>query len=202
MSKQRSQGTKPAEAQATVLLGVDPGTQQTGWAVLTATSGGTPTLLAHGTMIPRSRLIGMDRQLWLLSRLQDIIAEHPPQILAYEGFTWRADELYVRGRPGMERLIGGIQALALMPPYPVLVELLPARWGAQLVGQRQHTKAQIAFAVNCRLGTTFKGDTYDNHKADAIGIALVVLDTLKAQHYQNRYGKGWNALQKSSLHAS
>ena len=163
-----------------VILGLDPGTRATGWAVLTSTAGDSPTLLAHGTLIPRSALIGLDRQLWLLSRLQDVVAEHQPQVLAYEGFTWRTDDQHVRGRPGMERLIGGIQALALMPPYPVLVELMPARWGAQLVGQRQHTKAQVAFAVNFRLATSFKGDTYDNHKVDAIGIALVALDTLKA----------------------
>ena len=173
--------------ETTVILGLDPGTGKTGWAVLTVRGGGSPTLLAHGTLIPRSALIGLDRQLWILSHMQDLITAHPPQMLAYEGFTWRADDNYVVGRSGLERLIGGIQALALMPPYPVLVELLPSRWGLQLVGQRQHTKEQIAFAVNCRLGTSFKGDQYDNHATDAAGLALVALDNRQAQTYLNRY---------------
>lgn len=171
----------------TVILGLDPGTRATGWAVLTATAGGSPRLLAHGTIIPRSALVGLDRQLWILSHLQDLITEHQPQVLAYEGFTWRADDNYVVGRSGLERLIGGIQALTLMPPYPVVVELLPSRWGMQLVGQRQHTKMQVAFAVNCRLGTSFKGDQYDNHSTDAAGLALVALDNRQAQTFCNRY---------------
>ena len=78
----------------------------------------------------------------------------------------------------MERLIGGIQTLALFPPFPTLVPLLPAKWGKQLFGHAQHTKIQIAWTVNQRLGTHFKGDFLDNHSCDAVGIALVAWDNL------------------------
>lgn len=103
-----------------------------------------------------------------------------PSILAYEEFMWRSkdDVQYITGRPAMERLIGGIQALSLYPPYPVLTPLLPSKWGQQLFGQRSHTKQQIAWTVNARLGTSFKGDPRDNHACDSCGIALVAYDLL------------------------
>jgi len=164
-----------------VLIGLDPGTRQTGWAVLHGEQ-----LQAHGTLIPKRTLHGIDRQLWLLSKLQDIVREWQPALLAYEEFTWRSyddeAERYVNGRPDMERLIGGIQSLALAPPFPVVMGLLPSRWGQQLTGQRSHTKQQVAFCVNARLHTEFKGDYYDNHACDAVGLALVAGDMLRQQH--------------------
>lgn len=158
-----------------VVLGVDPGVKHCGWAVLQPGE----RLAAHGTLIPKSHLRGVERQLWLLSKLQNLIQAWQPGVLCYEEFVWRSDQEYVQGRPAMERLIGGIQGLALYPPYPVVMGLLPSRWGQQLVGQRSHTKEQVAFAVNCRLRTTFKGDRFDNHAADSVGLALVAADTVR-----------------------
>lgn len=157
------------------MLGVDPGTFYCGYAVL---ANGAYHL--SGTLVPRKTLTSIDRHLWLLSQLQDLLRLHQPAVLAYEEFMWRTSDdeqtRYVSGRPAMERLIGGIQTLALYPPYPVLTPLLPSKWGKQLFGHASHTKQQIAFAVNARLGTRFKGDSRDNHEADAVGIALVAHD--------------------------
>ena len=160
------------------ILGIDPGTRHTGWAILQWNE----QLVAYGTFIPKNTLRGLERQLWLLSKIQDILQQYQPHILVYEDFVWISHddkaERYVTGRPEMERLIGGIQGLALQPPFPVIMNLLPSKWGQQLVGQRKHTKEQVAFAVNCRINTTFKGDIYDNHACDAVGLALVAADTL------------------------
>ena len=159
------------------LLGIDPGVIHCGWSILAQ-----GVYVTSGTLIPKKHLTGVDRQLWFLSRVQDVLKEYQPAILAYEEFMWRTSddgqERYVSGRPAMERFIGGIQALALFPPFPVLSPLLPAKWGQQLFGHVQHTKQQIAWAVNQRLGTSFKGDALDNHAADATGIALVAWDNL------------------------
>jgi len=161
------------------LFAIDPGTRKLGWAVLSWRE----ALLASGTLIPRSHLRGQDRLLWFLSRLQDLIQQWRPGVLAYEEFTWRSGanntEHYVVGRPDMERLLGGIQGLALQPPFPVLMGLLPQAWGQRLVGHPAHEKSQIAWAVNARLGTAFRGDALDNHVADAVGIGLVALDRLR-----------------------
>ena len=168
-------------SKSTTCLSVDPGAKFMGYAVLRTTY----ELLAHGTIIPRSRLVGLDRQLYLISRLQDLIAEWQPATVAYEEYTWRsADDgegRYVLGRPAMERLIGGIQVLALWPPYPVVMGLLPGVWGKQLVGNTAHTKVDVACAVNLRLGTDYDGGHYTNHESDAVGIGIVALDNLAMQ---------------------
>ena len=159
------------------ILALDPGVRYLGWAVLQ-----TPErLAASGTLIPRSHLRGTDRLLWLLSRVQDLLQEWHPQVLAYESFVWFDDKQgtqYVEGRAAMCELIGGIQCLSLMPPHPVLMWLHPADWGQALVGQRSHTKEQVAWAVNARLGTSYNGGHQTNHESDATGIALVAQDRL------------------------
>lgn len=159
------------------ILGIDPGVANLGWAVISRKA-----YVKSGTLIPKKYLVGIERQLWILSKLQDIINEYQPDVIAYEEFMWRTSddkqERYVNGRPAMERIIGGIQALALFPPYPTLIPLLPQKWGKQLFGQVSHTKQQIAWVVNQRLGTSFKGDRIDNHAADATGIALVACDLM------------------------
>ena len=164
------------------IVAIDPGITHCGYAVLS----GVEQLATSGTWIPRRTLSVLDRHLWLLAKLQDLLTEWQPSVLAFEEFLWRTGdngELFVRGRPALERLIGGIQALTLWPPHPVLMPLLPQSWGRQLLGQAQHTKAQIAWAVNQRLGTTFNGDYYSNHTSDAVGIALVAQDTLRQKQY-------------------
>ncbi len=164
------------------ICGLDPGTRYLGWAIVQSARSDEPRLIDHGTWIPKGTLRGIERQLWLLSKLKDLLDTWRPDFLAYEEFTWRSrddeGDRYVTGRPGIERLIGGIQAMTLFPPFPVLMGLLPSKWGQQLVGQRSHTKAQVAFCVNARVGTLFKGDHYDNHVCDAVGIALVARDLL------------------------
>ena len=171
------------------LVALDPGVAHLGYAVLTYDE----QVLVSGTWIPRTQLSGLDRHLWLLGKLQDLLREWQPGNLAYEQFTWQHWESEgnpTRGRAAMERLMGGIEALALWPPHPVLMPLLPQTWGAQLVGHKSHTKYDIAQAVNIRLHTNFKGDRYDNHQADAIGIALVALDIIQYQSYVHHHTVG------------
>ena len=188
--------TPPAPTVPAVICAVDPGVMHCGYAVLD----GVEQLATSGTWIPRRTLSVLERHLWLLSQLQDLLTAWQPGILAYEEFVWQVGdngEYFVRGRPALERLIGGIQTLTLWPPHPVLMPLLPQSWGRQLLGQAQHTKTQIAWAVNQRLQTSFKGDFFDNHQVDAIGIGLVALDNIKGQDYLQRYGKDDNAVQTS-----
>lgn len=168
------QMTTPAEP--ITVVGIDPGVKHTGYAVLRE-----PDALLHaGTWIPRTTLSFLDRQLWLIAKIQDCIQASPPAILAFEDFTWRVGKdgaLYVRGRAWMDRLIGAIHAQALVPPYPVLWPLQPGDWGRQLTGSTRHDKPAVARAVNLRLGTAFTGDYYSNHTSDAVGLALVAMDT-------------------------
>ena len=164
-----------------IIVGIDPGVRHCGYAVLRSDE----TLDIASTWAPHAGLRGVERHLWLLGRLQDLLKRYKPGLLCYEEFTWRTSddtqERYVTGRPAMERLIGGIQAMAIFPPYPVLMPLYPSHWGKQLVGSAAHTKADVARIVNLRLGTHFRGDARDNHACDAVGIALVGRDIMGLQ---------------------
>ena len=176
----------PESTTPLTVLAIDPGITHCGYAVLRAPE----TLELSGTWIPKAKLRGLERHLWLLSKVQDLIAEWQPGVLAYEDFTWRSDDRYLQGRAAFERIIGGIQALALMPPFPVLMELLPSRWGQQLVGSRSHTKPDVARVVNLRLGTSFKGNIYDNHACDAVGLGLVAMDNTRLMQAALRHTGG------------
>mgnify|MGYP001609565632 FL=1 len=168
------------------LLAIDPGVAYCGYAVLSTKE----HLETSGTIIPKRLLRGIERHLWLLSKIQDLIRTWQPTVLALEDFVWMTvqnGERPVIGRDSMAKLVGGIEALSLFPPYPLLYEVLSSKWGTQLVGSRRHTKADIACVVNLRLRTTFRGDFHDNHEADAVGIALVVNDLLMQQMYQESH---------------
>lgn len=180
-----------------IVLGIDPGVKASGWAVLTPRE----QLAASGTIRPKGHLRGIERHLFLLSRIQDLIAQWHPQVLALEDFVWltsEKDERYVLGRDAMCKLLGGLEALTLMSPFPVLYEMLPQKWGAQLVGNRKHSKADVARVVNLRLGTAYDGGFYSNHESDSIGIALVALDNIRAQSYRHYFGKSTSMAPRES----
>lgn len=169
------------------ILALDPGTKHTGYAVMRHPE----ALVTYGTFTPKTSLRGVPRQAWIISKIQDLITEYRPHVLALEEFVWREgerEERYVTGRDGMCKLVGALETLSLFPPYPMLYEMLPQRWGAQLVGSRQHTKLEVAHAVNLRLGTAFDGSYYTNHASDAVGIALIASDMLRQQAYIAKHG--------------
>src|ERR1051325_10154338 len=166
-----------------LLLALDPGTRHTGYTILD----GAYALQDCGTWRPESRLRGMSRDLWLKGRLLALIAQWQPSHIIFEDFVWQEDKgkdhKFVQGRADMERLIGGIQMLALLPPQPKVSAALPQVWGREFCGYTHHTKHDIAVVVNHRLGTSFRGDQDDNHAADCAALACWHLDHL---HYQAR----------------
>ena len=178
------------------ILGVDPGLIACGYAILD-----DEHVLLHGTIRAKRTLRSTERHLFILSRIQDLIIACKPDVLAVEEFVWigpQAGGNPVVGRDAMCKLVGGIFAFSLMPPYPTLHELLPQSWGAQLLGgRRSHDKADIAYALNLRLGTNFDGGYHSNHESDAVGIALVALDNINAQQYVTRYSREYTSIRHS-----
>jgi Holliday junction resolvasome RuvABC endonuclease subunit len=173
------------------LVSFDPGAAATGYAVLEAPA----TLLTAGTWIPRASLTWHERYLWVMSRVQDVLEEYQPAWLAVEEFVTTWKKLPLRGdaqtetpqprsmrerfpmhRVFLERLLGGMHAQCLVPPYPVLVPVVPDAVPLALLGQASHVKGEIARAVNARLGTQYRGDHFDEHIADAVAVGLVVLE--------------------------
>lgn len=157
------------------VLGLDPGTKNLGWAVLRGEQViDAATLHTAPTQDPWSR------HQWLTRELRTLVTTHQPALVAYEEFTWRANErIDVKHTAWIHRLIGTILCLGELAPYPQIVPLQPSMWGQQLTGHGVHTKAQVANAVNLRLGTTFSGGN-GGHTSDAVAIALVAMD--QARH--------------------
>src|ERR1041385_3249436 len=154
----------------TLILGLDPGVRHTGWAVLDAAY----VLKAAGTWRPERCLRGRARDLWLKERLLRLVQSWQPTHVVFEEFVWRDDtkngHKFVEGRADMERLLGGIQMLGLLPPEPQVTAALPQTWGLEFCGQTRHEKEDIARIVNYRLHMDLQGDTEDNHMCDAIGL--------------------------------
>lgn len=176
------------------ILGIDPGLLACGYAILEEV-----TVVGHGTIRPKRTLLSIERHLSILGHLGDLIAEWQPAVLAVEDFVWIPQQggNPVVGRDAMCKLVGGVFALSLAPPYPILCELLPQSWGAQLLGgKRSHGKEEIAWAVNARLGTRFKGSYHDNHECDAVGLALVVADNIRAQRNDLHYARDYSAIRR------
>jgi Holliday junction resolvasome RuvABC endonuclease subunit len=163
------------------IMGLDPGTDATGWAVLSEDY----TVTGSGTFRPSRGLAGIHRRRWIMQEICQVCDTFEPAYVVYEDFVWRSDgdggTVYRSGRPAMERLIGAIECLSLRPPYPRVDCALPQIWGKQLTGSTAHSKAQVARAVNLRLGTTFKGNNADEHQADATGVALWFLDEVRME---------------------
>jgi hypothetical protein len=127
----------------------------------------------------------LDRQLWFLTKLMDLLTQYHVAVLAFEEFSalppsGNAEHGDVAQWPLMHRLIGGIQALALAPPYPVLMPLAPGRWEARLTARAHPSRHLVALTINQRLGTRFAYDHYSNHAVDAAGLALTALDIMQA----------------------
>ena len=159
----------------THIVAIDPGTAYCGYAVLTPPA----TVVVSGTWIPRRSLSQLDCHLWLLSKCQDLLRTWHADLLVYEEFLWPREQSTVANTQryiALERFLGGLQALALCPPHPVLMPLRPGQWHTSLgiLGSRR-TKEAVAQAVNIRLGTALTGDFYSNHVADALGIALAAV---------------------------
>ena len=177
----------------TIILGIDPGVQQTGYALIQKN-----TLLKSGTLQPREMLTSLERHLWLLTKMQKLIAFWEPDILAYEEAPWT-------DRAPMQRLIGGIQALALMDPFPVLVGLFPSVWMGELSGGATYNKRQIALVIEQRLGIQYgrrvqpQDEAQDHHESNAVGIALVAQDHHR-MGYLERTAQGPN--REESPHVS
>ena len=168
----------------TTIVSFDVGSKYTGYAVLVAPA----RLCAAGTWIPRRSLSYHEQLLWLVSRAQDLLAAWPPDALAFEDApvsATLAPHVPPREVTLMQRFVGALYALALLPPYPVVWPLAPTLWGTRLCGG-PHTKTDVAEAVNTRLQTAYKGDVYDNHTCDSIAIALVALDLIDKYKHSHK----------------
>jgi crossover junction endodeoxyribonuclease RuvC len=147
-----------------IVLGIDPGTQHAGFAVL-QTDGRTETVLDYGTLhLPPS----MDHTLRLQTIYQhvaDLIDRHLPDECAVEM------PFYGKNAQSMLKL-GRAQAavmLAAVHRQVPVAQYAPAEIKKAVVGSGRAAKEQVWYMLQAQLGVT---DDRGLDASDALGVAL------------------------------
>jgi len=153
---------KPLHQDPTI-LGVDPGSLATGWAIVTG-SPERPRVLACGVIkIARGRSFGA-RLVKIQDRFDEILAEHRPLLAAVEspfhGISARSALQLAHAR--------GVILAALSRAGVATAEYSPAAIKKTVTGSGAATKEQVAYLVERLTGT--KSSSHD--LTDAVAVAL------------------------------
>ena len=148
----------------TIIIGIDPGLQHTGWGVIAA-SGNKISWIAHGEVNPPTNLPLADRLGILARELGEILETYRPTEAAVE-------ETFFANSAKTSLLLGHARgaALAVLAGFGANVsEYATRRVKKALVGTGAAEKDQVAFMVkrllpNC---TALKSDS-----ADALAVAI------------------------------
>jgi crossover junction endodeoxyribonuclease RuvC len=145
------------------ILGVDPGSHATGWAVIALAP--ATRRLASGVIRPGRDLALPGRLLAIHDGLSEVIAAHGPQVMAVEDlFNARnARSSLVLGHARGAALLAGARAGLAVHEYP------PAVIKRALTGNGQAGKEQVRFMVMRLLGL---GEEPGLDESDALAVAL------------------------------
>jgi len=168
------------------ILGVDPGLQRTGYAVLTAGRPQAGRLVEAGVVRLDARRALEERLLELQVGLEQLLDAHRPDALACEQLY--AHYQHPRTAILMAHARGVILALAARRCLPVL-HLAATHVKKMLTGNGHATKPQMQRAVAATLGLPRLPEPHD--VADAIAIGLCGLWILARQR------PGWRGLAQS-----
>jgi crossover junction endodeoxyribonuclease RuvC len=146
-----------------VILGVDPGSQHTGFGVLQG-EGDRLLHLASGSIKAGSRPPLADRLHRIYDGLAEVIRQHQPQVLALEEIFLAAN---VRTAFTLGQVRGVVLLLAAQRGLPVC-HYPPLLVKKAVVGYGQASKAQVQLMVKQLLGQ----EASDEHAADALAVGL------------------------------
>jgi len=155
--------SRPDPSPTTAILGVDPGSIATGWALVTG-SPERPRVLAAGVIkVPASRPFG-ERLATIQDRFVEILGEYRPTLAAVEapfhGASARSALQLAHAR--------GVILAALSRAGVETVEYSPAAVKKTVTGSGRATKEQVAYMVERLSGT--KSTSHD--LTDAVAVAL------------------------------
>jgi crossover junction endodeoxyribonuclease RuvC len=163
-----SRGGGEGESDTGVVLGIDPGLQRTGYAILRATGVANRTRLIEAGVVSLNARLTLERRLIELERgLDELIAAHKPAALACEQLY--AHYKHPRTAILMGHARGVILALAARRGIGV-IHIASTHVKKFLTGSGHAGKAQIQRAVATTLGLPRLPEPHD--VADAIAIAL------------------------------
>lgn len=153
------------------VLGIDPGLNHTGWAVLENRAARDPVLLASGVIDPPKDLPMADRLGAIVRGLSEVIAAQTPDIAAIE-------RVFVNVNPQSTLLLGQARGAAIvacaLAGLPV-DEFTPAEIKEAVTGTGRADKLMIIKMMRTRLALDrdFRPD-----EADAAAIALCLVQRL------------------------
>jgi crossover junction endodeoxyribonuclease RuvC len=152
-------------ALAPVVIGVDPGTQRTGYGVI-AEQEGRPVALDWGVISPRSSLPLPDKLQTIYTALQAGLETHHPDILAVEELFFAKN---VRSAVTLAHA-RGVTLLAAAAVGVEVVEYSPLEIKQAVVGYGRADKRQVQAMVQVLLN--LRGPMPAEDAADALAIAL------------------------------
>jgi crossover junction endodeoxyribonuclease RuvC len=146
-----------------VVLGVDPGSLNTGFGVISA-EGDRLTPLAHGRISLPSRSPLEVRLCQIYDRLKELILEYRPHTLALEEIFLAANvkTAFTLGQVRGVVLLAATQALLPVHLYPPLVVK------KAVVGYGRASKSQVKLMVEKLLGLRVT----NHHAADALAVGV------------------------------
>ena len=155
-----------------IVLGIDPGSRRSGYAVLTSESD-SPKIKEVGVIDLSTSGELEDRLLELSNEISDIIKQHNPTVAALEG-------VFSHGKfPRSALILGHARGVCLLEcrreGLPIST-VAPAEMKRVIAGSGRATKAQVQRAVAAWCG--LQKPPEPNDAADALGIALFQLRKL------------------------
>ena len=155
-----------------IVLGIDPGSRRSGYAVLT-TENEHPKIIEVGVIDLTASLDLEDRLLELSVEMADIIKQHRPTVASLEG-------VFSHGKfPRSALILGharGVCLLACRREHLPIATIAPAEMKRVIAGSGRATKAQVQRAVAAWCG--LQKPPEPNDAADALGMALFQLRKL------------------------
>ena len=161
-------------ASAAVVIGVDPGTQHTGYGVVTEQNG-RPVAVDWGVISPRPSLALPDKLQIIYTALQGCLETHCPDTLAVEELFFAKNVrsavtlAHARGVALLAAAVGGIEVVAYSP-----LEIKQA-----VVGYGRADKHQVQAMVQVLL--KLPGPMPAEDAADALAVALCHLHGRRLQ---------------------
>ena len=160
---------------ATVSLGIDPGLNRTGYAVIIRTARGLK--LEEGGVLRSTKELSLaERVMELGSELREVIREFKPQAMAVEQIFSHSD--HVKTAILMAHARGALLFAAAEAGVPV-VNYAPKQVKRLLTGSGAATKEQMQLAITRELGLSAVPEP--NDVADACAIALCHLHSRRLE---------------------
>jgi crossover junction endodeoxyribonuclease RuvC len=160
-----------------IVLGVDPGSQRTGYGAV-ETDGRRHRLLETGVLAPGSRLCLADRLRHIHAGLAELITRLRPDVLAVEDVFHATNTrtALVLGHVRGVVLLAGAQAGVPVHEYP------PATVKQQVTGSGRADKSQVAFMVTRMLAISPAAPPGDAADALAVALCFACVDAARTAH--------------------